>query len=52
MKDIMKEKKEQLIYFSSGNPTETIDAWIGTGSYIHKFEINVFGWHIVFWRKA
>jgi hypothetical protein len=44
--------KQQLFYFSSGNSQETLDVWTGGSNYIHKFEINIFGWKIVFWRKG
>lgn len=44
-------KKRGIVKPSSGDSQDTLDAWTGGTSLMHKFEVNLFGWHIVFWRK-
>lgn len=39
------------IYVSGSWTTEdTVNAWTGGANYQYKFEINLFGWKIVFWK--
>lgn len=54
----MKKKKQILtsplstidITFSKGYPNDTMFAYTGGGSLIHRFTIKLFGWKIVFWK--